>query len=607
MSEETPKRIGDYEILGVLGSGGMGQVFKVRNVISDRIEAMKILLPDLAGRQDLADRFLREIKLLAGLNHPNIAALRTALTLNNQLVMVMEYVEGTTLATRLEHGPILAVDAVNYMDQVLGALSYAHRQHVIHRDIKPANMMLTPEGVVKLMDFGIARSGTDRSLTMTGTTMGSLYYMAPEQVKGEATDERSDLYSLGVSLYEIVTSERPFRADSDYSLMAAHLQQPPKPPIEVRSDLPPALNEIILMAIAKDPAQRFQSADAFRNALKSISGTLPTALAANQSAPADRITPASATSLLQNAASPASIHESATAPLVPPPPQPQSIPSVLELSAQQKSHRGLYMSLGALIVLAVLVIAGIYIPRRVRTNANEQANAPQQEKPTTPPPDSASSGNSASSNTTQAQSKDSTGSSSRNTDNANLSPTNQATPASGDARSSALPGDAASSTGHGGTDAETKQTDQTQQIPSPDGGKPAKKNAPHKNPKVDTATTGQGTQEVAAQDLRTPPATSDQLEALERQADQLSSQASSVNDSLDNLRRQQSAQGLGLRGDIASAQELMKTHMAKAQAALQNRDAAGAKKYLDLAESDVARIDKFLGRENGPRHLTTHV
>src|ERR1700736_1173088 len=128
MSEDfvAGQRLGDHQILGGLGSGGMGKVFKVRNVISDRVEAMKILLPDLAGRQDLADRFLREIKLLAGLNHPNIAALRTALTLNNQLVMVMEYVEGTTLATRLEQGPIPAADAVNYIDQVLGALSYAH-------------------------------------------------------------------------------------------------------------------------------------------------------------------------------------------------------------------------------------------------------------------------------------------------------------------------------------------------------------------------------------------------------------------------------------------------------------------------------------------------
>src|SRR5882724_8049785 len=147
---DQSKRIGDYEVLGVLGAGGMGKVFKVRNVISDRIEAMKILLPDLEGRQELADRFLREIKLLASLDHPNIAQLRTALTLSNRLVMVMEYVEGTTLAARVA--------------QVLGALSYAHSRNVIHRDIKPANMMLTSGGMVKLMDFGIARAAGDPTM-----------------------------------------------------------------------------------------------------------------------------------------------------------------------------------------------------------------------------------------------------------------------------------------------------------------------------------------------------------------------------------------------------------------------------------------------------------
>jgi len=595
MSEETTKRIGDYEILGVLGSGGMGKVFKVRNVISDRIEAMKILLPDLAGRQDLADRFLREIKLLAGLNHPNIAALRTALTLNNQLVMVMEYVEGTTLAERLEQSPLSAADAVNYIDQVLGALSYAHRQKVIHRDIKPANMMLTPEGVVKLMDFGIARSGTDRGLTMTGTTMGSLYYMSPEQVKGQATDARSDLYSLGVSLYEMVTGERPFRADSDYSLMAAHLQQPPKPPIELRSDLPAALNDIILMAIAKDPAQRFQSADAFRNALNSAKGALPAALPANQNAPVARMSPvvgASATALLQNAAPPAaSIHEASTAPLEPLPAQPQPLPVAPELSGQQKSHRGLYMSLGAVIVLAVLVAAGIYVPRRVKTSASEQTNGAQQAKPITPAPDAATSGNTSGGDTTKPQPADSTGPSPQNPDNTN--PT--ANPAHGEAQSSGASGDMANSPGNSGTAADSKQTDQTQ-TPSPGAEKPDKKHTPHKTPKG-IPPTGQGQQDAnAGQDLQTPPATSAQLEELEHQADQLSSQANAVNDSLDNMRRQQSAQGLSLRGDVASAQELMKTHLAKAQAALQNRDAAGAKKYLDLAEGDVARIDKFLGR-----------
>jgi serine/threonine protein kinase len=266
----TGQRLGDYEILGVLGAGGMGKVYKVRNVISDRVEAMKILLPNLASEKELADRFLREIKLLATLHHPNIAALRTALTLDNQLVMIMEYVEGTSLSSRLHQGPIAPGDAVKYVDQVLAALSYAHKLGIVHRDIKPANMMLTPDGTVKLMDFGIARSGSDRSLTTTGTTLGSLNYMPPEQVKGESTDARSDIYSLGVSMYEMVTGILPFEAASNYSLMAAHIEQIPKAPIIHKPGMPESLNLIILMAMAKEPEKRFQTADAFRAALSTV-------------------------------------------------------------------------------------------------------------------------------------------------------------------------------------------------------------------------------------------------------------------------------------------------------------------------------------------------
>jgi len=264
------QHIGDYEILSILGMGGMGKVYKVRNVIADRVEAMKILLPDLSSNQSLADRFLREIRLLATLNHPNIAALRTALTYQNQLVMVMEFVEGETLANRLARAPLSTAEVVNYADQILSALSYAHKQNIIHRDIKPANMMLTPTGVVKLMDFGIARSSKDGALTSTGTTLGSLNYMPPEQVRGEAADARSDIYSFGVSLYEMLTGKLPFHSDSQYSLMTAHLNETPPAPITLRGDLPPALSEIIMMAIAKDPNNRFQSADAFRAALGSV-------------------------------------------------------------------------------------------------------------------------------------------------------------------------------------------------------------------------------------------------------------------------------------------------------------------------------------------------
>src|SRR5262245_2324061 len=262
---------GDYQVIGILGAGGMGKVFKVRNVISDRQEAMKVLLPDLATAPDLANRFLREIKVTASLDHPNIAALRTAVRVDNQLLMIMEFVEGTTLEARLKNGPLPVKDAVDYISQALNALGYAHKLGVVHRDIKPANMMLTPNGVVKLMDFGIAKNAADRKLTQTGLTMGSLYYMSPEQIQGATDlDARADLYSLGITLYELVTGKRPFDGDSQFAIMSAHLQQQPVPPIQIDPRLPAALNDVILLSVQKDPNQRFQTADAFQQALQSV-------------------------------------------------------------------------------------------------------------------------------------------------------------------------------------------------------------------------------------------------------------------------------------------------------------------------------------------------
>src|SRR4030081_1649807 len=152
MSYEIGTRVGDYQVVEVLGAGGMGQVYKVRNLISDRIEAMKVLLPNLDTDHELADRFMREIKVQASLDHPNIAALHTAQRVDKQLVMIMEYVEGSTLESILRNGPIPIEKGVDYIRQVLSALSYAHARGVIHRDIKPANMMVTRDGIIKLMD-----------------------------------------------------------------------------------------------------------------------------------------------------------------------------------------------------------------------------------------------------------------------------------------------------------------------------------------------------------------------------------------------------------------------------------------------------------------------
>jgi serine/threonine-protein kinase len=271
MSETTPQRIGDYEIIRELGHGGMGKVYLARNVLSDRIEAMKVILPDLAGRSEFVARFMREIKTLAGLDHPNIAALRTAFTAGDQFVMIMEYVEGVSLADRLEQGRIPIADALNYTQQVLSALSYAHARHVIHRDIKPGNMMLTPQGVVKLMDFGLARSADEVGLTVTGATLGSLDYASPEQVQSLPTDERSDLYSVGVSLYQMVTHQRMFSVTSSFAIMQAQVKEMPRPPAEIVPSLPKGLNDVIMKSIAKNPAERFQSADEFHQALAQIS------------------------------------------------------------------------------------------------------------------------------------------------------------------------------------------------------------------------------------------------------------------------------------------------------------------------------------------------
>ena len=274
MGIEIGETVGGYQVIALLGRGGMGKVFKVRNVISDRVEAMKVLLDDATAAPDLSERFLREIKVVAGLEHSNIAALRTAFKVDDQLVMIMELVEGSSLDQQLRGGRLNPVYAVDCTCQVLAALSYAHRQRVIHRDIKPANILITPRGVVKLTDFGIASKAGDAKLTAPGMALGSLYYMSPEQLKAEPLDARSDLYSLGATLYECVTGRHPFQGDSFYAIMKGHLEQKPPPPMQLSPDVPDGLSQIIERSLEKAPERRFQSAEDFRNALLELQSRL---------------------------------------------------------------------------------------------------------------------------------------------------------------------------------------------------------------------------------------------------------------------------------------------------------------------------------------------
>lgn len=271
----TGDRIGDYEVLAPLGAGGMGSVYKVRHAISQRVEALKVILPDASASPEMAERFLREIRLQASLEHPHIAALHNAFRHRDELVMVMEFVEGVSLRDKLHSPGITLGQALEYAAQVLAALVYAHSQGVVHRDIKPSNVMIASHGVVKLLDFGLAASVTpaarDSELTQPGTLLGSPYYISPEQARGERADARSDVYSTGAMLYEMVAGRPAFDAPGGaYAIIAAHLHQTPKSPADVNPQVPQELARIILKALAKNPAERFSSAQEFLSALDSV-------------------------------------------------------------------------------------------------------------------------------------------------------------------------------------------------------------------------------------------------------------------------------------------------------------------------------------------------
>jgi serine/threonine-protein kinase len=541
MNLEIGSTIGDYQVVGILGAGGMGQVYKVRNVISDRVEAMKVLLPDLVNQPDLADRFLREIKVQGSLEHPNIAALHTAVRLENQLLMLMEFVEGVTLDQKLKGGPLPAAEAVNYIMQVLSALDYAHARGVVHRDIKPANMMLTSGGVVKLMDFGIARSTADHKLTQTGTTVGSLYYMSPEQIQGvTAPDARSDLYSVGVSLYELVTGRRPFDGDSQFAIMSAHLAGMPVPPVTVDPRLPKLLNDVILMSVAKDAGARFQTAAALRNALANVASGLQPA------APLPAVAAAAA-------AKPASQ------------PPKAALPAKAAQPGQPVSHRGAWMGLGAVVAVLAIVAVVALAPWKKTGAAPAKAEAPvtqpAAQPPVTEPPPSV-----AAQPSPQPESQPPAASASAPV----------STPGNVIPRVASRPAGAAKSTAGA-----VSQPAVHPPVEQPPAQQPAVQQQPvQQQPAPPQPAAPVGPSRAELQEVRVSVA-------------QIGTRAATVHTSLESLQRSQAASGMNLRADIRSAASLMDTYVNGAEAALNAGDVSQAKHFLDQAEPQVQKLEKF--------------
>jgi serine/threonine-protein kinase len=556
MELEVGSTIGDYQVVGILGAGGMGKVYKVRNVISDRVEAMKVLLPDLVAMPELADRFLREIKVLAMLEHPNIAQLHTAVRANNQLLMVMEFVDGETLEHRVRQGPLPLPQALDYVSQALAGLDFAHSHGVVHRDIKPANMMLTQSGIVKLMDFGIAKATSDHKLTMTGTTMGSVYYMSPEQIQGAATlDGRADLYSMGVTLYELVTGKRPFDGESQYSIMAAHLEKAPVPPIALDPRLPQALNDAILMAVAKNPNARFQTAGAFRNALQSVAkmhqapavGVAQPAAAAPVAAPLAAAMPAAA---------------------APGAEQPQA------MAAPARSKRWLWMGVGGVAAAAAIVFAIEFAPWRPSRAAapapqsstaqvQPQSTATDQAAQSAPPQD-----------TPPAASTPASAPSGAPAAPAQATPAQQTAPSKPPARSS--PSGAMQSS----PVAATPQRQPVQQAAA----------APPVSAPVQPPQQQQAPPTVAAP---AGPSRAEILQARDHLA-KLEVRAGSIHDSLTNLKSTMQSQGLTLNAKFTQPQALMDNYLRSAQNALNQSDLAAAKELADKAERQIEVLEKLL-------------
>jgi serine/threonine-protein kinase len=263
---------GRYRVEARIGAGGMAEVYRGLDTTLNRTVAIKVLKAPFASDQSFVERFRREAQAAARLNHPNVVSVYDTGADNGTNYIVMEYVEGRTLADFISRGGRLApMKAVEIAEKVADALAAAHAQGVIHRDIKPANIMVTREGVVKVMDFGIARLTTSKeTIEQTAAVLGTAAYLSPEQAQGQPVDARTDVYSLGCVLYEMLTGGAPFTGDTAVAIAYKHVQETPAPPSSKNPDLSPALDAVVMRALAKNPANRYQTAAEFRDDLERL-------------------------------------------------------------------------------------------------------------------------------------------------------------------------------------------------------------------------------------------------------------------------------------------------------------------------------------------------
>ncbi len=552
-------QIENYLIQAQLGEGGMGTVYRALETNLDRTVAIKVLNTDLARDPSIVERFRSEARAQANLNHTNIATLYAFLVFQGNPVMVMEYVEGDTFQQLVNRrGPLPSEEAVPLFRQALLGISAAHRMGIVHRDIKPSNLMLNRAGIVKVMDFGIAKVASSvNNLTRTGAQMGTVFYMSPEQVKGERVDIRSDIYSLGITLYELLTANVPFSASSEFQVLNDHVNTPPPPPSKFYPYLPKGLENIILKSLAKNPDERFQTAEEFGAALER-----PEAWEAHL--PSTN-TPLHATVLAggrMNVSPP---------PATPPnaPPAASAVPpAALAPSALAPATPMPRKAIAAAVIILGLAGGGAYLYSRGKA-PSPSSHPGVVSSGNTPRPSGEAGEPAASTDKLKPIASDASDADSSAPADSKLAARNAAVAAASAVR------------------------------PAPQPAKPRETPARH-----DTANPPAPPPDVAAapqQNVQTPapakPAASPvELDEGRQRFIRLRSKALSLKSSLGELRQRLASQGLSVNSDAVEAEGNMDSYMLEADRALQAGDVQTAGTNMDRAEHETKKISALFGR-----------